>query len=441
MNPPLFPSDTLLLPTQKGALLTSANHGIYCAVMSNDIEIVQNALLDPSTKLTPELEKQLKLHGFGGNPRPFRRNGQLLQFQVTNACNLRCAYCSADSGCKRAKELTLEDIKSVIDQGIALNPKLNISFTGGEPLLVPWIFDALDYALQVSPNKPGLLSNLLLLKDNDALCDRIADYIKRGVQVLMSISGSNKEVCNRLSGRACYDDAISVLWKLSDRDALPNLDIMMSAPDAEANIASFAAFRRSIPSTTKMTIGVLYPCGREKGEHVFKSNAELERVLDEITFEGGVSIPAKERNPQTNRRKACQCVEHENIYIRSDGGIFSCFKLVEQFGHISEGLALVMARRHAHLPLAANLKMCAQCPFVSLCAGGCRADNLILEKSVNAPICGTWRRQLIAELLFEDNPHVFDWSVAQQLEEARQRGIQTPDFVIESYHTQAGIFV
>ena len=190
-----------------------------------------------------------------------------------------------------------------------------------------------------------------------------------------------------------------------------------------------------LPSDLKITLGILYPCGREQGEHTFENSQLQEETLDAIAFEGGVTVPALVRSALTNRRKACQCVENENIYIRSDGSVFSCFKLVECFGHISQGLKNVMAERRKTATKAAELAMCRNCPFVSLCASGCRADNIILSGSTKAPICSKWRRQLIAEMLFEDKVYVFDWHISYQMAEARKRGIETPSFVITQMRT------
>ena len=106
--------------------------------------------------------------------------------------------------------------------------------------------------------------------------------------------------------------------------------------------------------------------------------------------------------------------------------------MVEQFGHISEGMKNVIERRRKTAHKASEIAMYRSCPFVSLCAGGCRADNMILERSVRAPICGKWRVRFLAEMLFEDRPYVMDWSVPHQLEEAKKRGIETPSFVIVS---------
>ena len=439
-----LPKDTIYLETSGGGLAVSPSHAVYCAIFNHEKNLFIQFLHDKTEEMTHalsnELINRLDQHGFFNSPRPLRPSQHLLQFQLTNACNLRCVYCSAESGCARKNEISFHDVKRVSREVFSLDPKTSISFTGGEPLLVPWLFDAIDFAEKLTNSKAGLLSNLLLLKNDDELCDRIAEHIKHGTEVFMSISGCDRKTCDKLSGKPAFDDALIVIHKLANRGALPQLDVMLSAPDSAATIHAFADFRRALPDDIKLTIGTIYPCGRETGEHTFNSEDELQSVLDALAFEGGVSIPAPRQSPLTHRRKACTCIENQNLFIRSDGTIFSCFKMIEPLGHISENIAALLKRQRQTHPLAAELAMCKNCPFLNMCAGGCRADNLILQRSSNAPICGQWKKKLIADMLFEDRPYVFDWPVQRLLSEAKKRGIDTPPFIITSFNTN-GMFL
>ena len=424
-----LPLDCILIKTERGYLLVSPKNALYCAIFPDEHDDVAAHIRNAEHPISEAVQKRLEEHRFYNGPRPLRQPHHLLQFQVTNACNLRCVYCSACSAQARAQEITLEDICHTIDEALEIDPNTDVSFTGGEPLIVPWILDAIDYAID-RMGHPGLLSNLLLCNRNEALRTGLADRMKRGLRVQMSMSGTDREVCNRLSGRDCYDESIEVLHKFKALGVLPTLDLIMSAPDSQANVEAFADFRRKLPEDTHLTIGLIYPCGRETGAHVFTSRDDAEAFMDEVTFEGGVSVPAQKPTPVTERRLACSCVENENFYIRSDGAIYSCFKMVECYGHIRDGLKNVLEKRRSKGVLAAQLPLCHNCPFVGLCASGCHADNIILSGNTKAPICGPWRKNLIAEMLFEDRAYIFDWPVLQQLTEARKRGLKTPDFVI-----------
>lgn len=417
------PNDCILIPTKKGALLVSPSYGLYCAIYPDEIEAVQQSIYQHKndTNLSQKLLDRLEQHGFFGNPRPYNSEPPLLQFQLTRACNLHCIYCAVHAGKPRPKELTLDEVKHTIDEAAAIYPNLRISFTGGEPLLVPWVFEAIEYATQHS-KYVGLLSNLLLLKDNDILFNKIVQFVHAGHQLRMSMSAIDREVCDRLSGKPCYDDAIEVLKKLASADALPHLDIPLSAPDTAANVRAFPSFRRSLSKDIDIYFAKMYSGGREKGKLVYPSSDAEEEALDDLVFEGGTCIQIEKQAPVTYRRKGCACIDNHYLCIQSDGNVFSCFRLVEPIGHISEGLHTIVERREK-TPLPMALEPCRSCPFVNLCACGCQSDAHIYQSLYHKPICGNWRKRLIAEMLFEDRPYLFDWPLLYWMAEAHKRGL------------------
>ena len=55
--------------------------------------------------------------------------------EVTQRCNLQCAYCFADAGNKNASDPALEDLKARFDRLIAVAGPCNVQLSGGEPTL------------------------------------------------------------------------------------------------------------------------------------------------------------------------------------------------------------------------------------------------------------------------------------------------------------------
>ncbi len=421
-----IPVDSILLATQKGGLLVSPSYGLFCAVMADEMNGLEAALtarqFDLDESVSDALRDRLIQHGFGGGPRPFKFEAHLIQFQVTNACNLHCVYCAVDSGKARPKELSLDDIKRAIDEAVEIFPDIQVSFTGGEPLLVPWIFEAIDYAIDKTNTQVCLLSNLLLLKNNASLLHRVAAFIRSNHQVRMSVSAVERDACNRLSGKNCYDDALEVIHLLKNEGVFPELDIPLSAPDTQANCEALTRFRRTLPPELKYQFCIMYSGGRETGTHVFSTHDAFETALDDLSFEGGIYLAGAETSSIACRRKGCTCTHDEQIFVRSDGTIFSCFRLVGELGHLSEGLKTVVYRRR-QAPHSVDIDPCRSCPFIYLCAGGCLADRLIYQKTHQEPVCGSWRKKLLAEMLFEDKTFVLEWNILHLLAEARKRGL------------------
>lgn len=69
-----------------------------------------------------------------------------LHLEITNACNLRCAHRYVSSGSKLPGELTLDELKAVVDM-LPTDTSQRVAVSGGEPILRRDCLDLLDYVL------------------------------------------------------------------------------------------------------------------------------------------------------------------------------------------------------------------------------------------------------------------------------------------------------
>jgi MoaA/NifB/PqqE/SkfB family radical SAM enzyme len=77
-------------------------------------------------------------------------------------CNLKCAYCSAESSpAAPRRALSLSTVQQLVDESVALN-FTEAFFTGGEPFILDEIYDVLAYAS--ARLKKTVLTNGMLLK-------------------------------------------------------------------------------------------------------------------------------------------------------------------------------------------------------------------------------------------------------------------------------------
>lgn len=63
--------------------------------------------------------------------------------RLTKGCNLRCPHCYVNAGLPLENELTLKEIKSVIDQ-LAKLKVFYVFYTGGEPFIRKDIVETLN---------------------------------------------------------------------------------------------------------------------------------------------------------------------------------------------------------------------------------------------------------------------------------------------------------
>ena len=72
----------------------------------------------------------------------------IVSWNTTNACNMYCAHCYRDAGCKAEEELSTAEAKTLLEQIARAGFKIMI-FSGGEPLLRPDILELVAYATQL----------------------------------------------------------------------------------------------------------------------------------------------------------------------------------------------------------------------------------------------------------------------------------------------------
>lgn len=109
-----------------------------------------------------------------------------VQIQATAKCNLLCRTCAAHKGEKGPKELSLQELKSVIDK-LADAGVLNLEWSGGEPFLRPDFLSIAEYALSKGLKQNVLTNGMFFTKKN---IDRIKELFFN-VQISIDDVGEN----------------------------------------------------------------------------------------------------------------------------------------------------------------------------------------------------------------------------------------------------------
>lgn len=423
-----LPSDSALLRLTSGALLVSRSSATFCRVAPADVPGVERVLVGeaPLGALGRSLLHELSRHGFFGPPRPAEPRSPTVQVQLTNACNLACAYCCTNSGRPRTFELDLEATTRVVREARDLLGRgCPVALLGGEPLLVPWAIELGRRALHLGL-RLTVFTNGTLLADPD-VARRTAALIAEGAEVRVSLAGPTSESCDGASQAKRFDAALEGIRLLAGHGARVTIDLMLLPANVAATAERLPSLRRRLPEGTPVTLGLAYLSGRERGPGLFRSRAELEAALDGVALEAGERIPAERRGPLAFRRDGCGCALGDHLSVRSDGAVFSCFKMEEQVGDLAAGglCAVLKTVREDPHPVS-TLPLCGDCPLASLCGGGCRSENLLFTGNADTPFCGPWRVRVLSELLAEDRFGAVTWPVAHLCAEARARGIDAP---------------
>jgi len=147
-----------------------------------------------------------------------------IQLSPTNACNLSCKFCSCSDRDKK-KQLSLEEIKWVLDVCAERGAKAMTITGGGEPLLHPQINEILRYAdkkkIEVGLVTNGILFKRLEYHKNLVWCrissadDRTPDYdsIEYGISINPQVDWAFSHVVTKNPNYIIIQDLIDFATK------------------------------------------------------------------------------------------------------------------------------------------------------------------------------------------------------------------------------------
>lgn len=156
-------------------------------------------------------------------------------------CNLRCAYCVAESSPQAPRRaLGLETVKRVVDEAAALGFR-EVFFTGGEPFLLDDIYDMLAYAS--ARMKTTVLTNGMLLKG--PRIERLLAVANPNLTVQVSLDGARADHHDAYRGAGTWIKTVKGIRALQSA----GFHVRLSTTETPANtdrLDELHDFRRSM---------------------------------------------------------------------------------------------------------------------------------------------------------------------------------------------------
>ena len=300
-----------------------------------------------------------------------------LRIYLTRKCNMRCPHCFIEAGEAKEKELTYDEIISLIDKSVD-NGCYKIILTGGEPLLHPRIFDIVYFAkskyLQVD-----ILSNGTLW--TDSYIERLSKHVDH---VQISIDGYD-EVSNAVvRGSGNLEKALLTIENLLKNGVAVSVSVTPIPEMLEQHFSEYKRFAQSLLNKfindrfeVSFTDELLDGRSGSIVETVKnKYAANVKRMHEELYFDYEYKVFVRKH---LYNSKCVNC-GFANLTIDSNGDIYYCSRLgsVMSHGNIrSKNLESVLSERlQARVATSVNsLKPCKTCKLRNVCGGGCRLSN------------------------------------------------------------------
>ena len=156
-------------------------------------------------------------------------------------CNLRCAYCVAESSPTAPRRaLGLPVVRRIVDEAVALGFG-HIYFTGGEPFLLDDIYDMLAYA---APRlRTTVLTNGMLLKG--VRLERLCAVAHPNLTVQVSLDGGRAEFHDAWRGAGTWIKTVKGIRALQNAGFRVRLGTTETPANA-AHLDELREFRRGL---------------------------------------------------------------------------------------------------------------------------------------------------------------------------------------------------
>ena len=305
-------------------------------------------------------------------------------WEVTLACNLRCAHCLSSSGVRAPRELDRAEALRVVEQ-LHQAKVFQVNFGGGEPFLRPdfeYILDACHERRLVT-----------CISTNGTLLDRArVERLSRSglVAIQVSVDGAREETCDALRGAGTHRRAIEALKLLADSPIPTSINTVLTALNADEISALHELASRLGVS---FRVSRFRPAGRgaEGWERLRPSATQLLAFSSWLSSTAGVrtgdsffSLTPQER--QGLGLNLCGAAKL-TCCVGPSGDVYPCaFMQREEFwaGSLRRETFQEIWDRAAIFATLRNLRIhsCESCQRFDQCHGGCPAGAYHLGRGV-----------------------------------------------------------
>lgn len=324
---------------------------------------------------------------------------ELLVLRLTDRCNLACEYCYA-ARCEALQDMSFQTAKKAIDWCAKPGERLDIQFTGGEPLLcISRIREITEYLKRRNPQ-----ARISLQTNGTLLTDETCEFLK-SIHCSLGISLDGIHEADMLrkdkNQQPSFSSVFRGIQKLKQYGMSCNLNAVVTSKNQDklGELVDFAAFCGNIHG---IGLDMFRPLGRGADQNLMPDPEVLQSKLQDMAERAerlrrlGVRIKIKElekvrymlSNMQTQEEHLCYCYAGTQCSVAVDprGDIYPCASFVGQTamrlgnlwtGYTKEAFDI---RREIRTVDAG----CTECPDFHLCRGGCPAGRIAFGKKNEA---------------------------------------------------------
>lgn len=313
-------------------------------------------------------------------------------FQPTRYCNLACKHCWANAGQPRPRELTILEVKSLLDQMADLGV-FKLRLGGGEPLGRSDCFEIIEYA-NSRGIKVGISTNATMA--TKAVAARLAELDIDEIKV--SLDASSEKSYDYIRGDRAYRKAMRGIKNLKDTVDAP---LYFHSVLQRDNLTEIPALVKQAEkhNVDKIVFTTIVPAGRARENPkalltVDEINSALE-LAKRISQSSRVKVETPGKVPPAYGQKRLfegfgSEEGHVVCHVSSDGTVSPSGLLsdVMPAGNIRETSLKEIWQRSTvfkNIRSAPGNPVCNACDYFRSCRGGSRARTYVSIGSLTEP--------------------------------------------------------
>ena len=264
----------------------------------------------------------------------FGRTIRYLRLSITEACNLRCTYCTAEENLQRGAELSAPEIEAIAQEAVSLG-LTKIRITGGEPLMRE---DVLDICTRIS-QIPGV-DELCMTTNGLLLADFARELRDTGVdRVNVSLDSLNPIRFQTLTRGGDLNQVLRGIEAARKAGLQVKLNVVLMAGVNDTEIAGFVALTRDwgiqVRFIERMPIGAgasLSPEQYLSADAVLKACPDLvpdlsyEKTIATVYRLPGAKAPVGLIRPMSQNF----CTRCNRVRVTADGKLKPCLHTEEE---------------------------------------------------------------------------------------------------------------
>ena len=340
------------------------------------------------------------------------RKSFVIQYEVNDACNLRCSHCY--HGLKVVKEnpITLQRLFTDIEelkQVLGSEYDITICLSGGEVFLRK---DLRELVLQII-----LRGHATFLLTNGTLVtpEKAEDLLIRGVRMArISFDGGTAEIHDAIRGKGQFDKSIEGVktFIAAGQQVTLSQTLMQGHNDSPEQLKTlFEMARRE--GISKLNFFRMFGHGDAKNtpEYVYTDGHRFKAVLEslwdlaaaypdlQVVIKDPLAKNLERPKPANLKIDVCCYIKKSHLSVAANGKVYACRKLEKHVGDLfSDTLANIWQHNELLQQMDDRRKYmqgkCRSCPINTECQGGCLAASYGQAGQLFIPDPACWKEDL-----------------------------------------------